>query len=176
MLNKYLFGLLVNTIAIFASISSDVVAHGDIRDFRNQINQIYWDCCCSDRESYIRTDIATQENKSTNQHWILEPEYKNSRTKVIGQAIADCVTGENEFAGKKPNDIITFKGTKPETYKQKHWNAVILYNYIHARINGGNQSGKVKEVLKDKIEMIQSHYAEYFLKEDLKYTENNSEK
>ena len=157
----YSGGLLVNTIAIFASISSDVVAKEDLHKFRNQINQIYWDCCCSYEECYLRED-ASDYNEYKEQHWILEPKYKNSRTKVIGQAIADCVTGENEFAGKKPNDIITFKDTDPVTYKQKHWNAVILYNYIHEVINGGNDSKQVDKVLKDKIEMIRLHYQEYF--------------
>ena len=135
------------------------MAYGDIRDFRNQINQIYWDCCCSDREFFLRNDRVSDEQNYKEQYWILEPEYQNSRTKVIGNAIADCVTGEKEFKDKdkKPGDIITFEGTNPETYKQKHWNAFILYNYINEVINGGND-GDVAEVLKDKLDELKKNY------------------
>ena len=154
-------GLLVNTTAIFASISSDVVVHEDLHKFRNQINQIYWDCCCSYEECYLRED-ASHYNEHKDSHWILEPKYKDSRTKVIGKAIADCVTGENEFKDKNAADIITFEGTKPETYKQKHWNAVILYNYIHAMINEENSSAKVKKVLKYKLGQLKTYYGNQY--------------
>ena len=167
----YSGGLLVNTIAIFASISSDVVAKEDLHKFRNQINQIYWDCCCSYEECYLRED-ASDYNEYKEQHWILEPKYKNSRTKVIGQAIADCVTGENEFAGKKPNDIITFKDTDPVTYNQKHWNAVILYNYIHEAINGEGLPARGRDyknlvydvsiLLKDKLDELKQNYGDEY--------------
>ena len=51
MLNKkYLFGgglYLVNIIAIFASISSDVIARESIHNFRSELNQIAWELNCS---------------------------------------------------------------------------------------------------------------------------------
>ena len=153
MLNKYLFGLLVNTIAIFASISGDVVATEDLHDFRSELNQIAWEGQCSFREICIarHSDSVGKESEKKNA-WILDQEYEESRTKVIGEAIGDCIAGKNEFAKKGPNDIITFDETEPKDYEPEHWNAVILYNYIHEAINGELKSTKVAEVLKKKLE------------------------
>ena len=165
-------GLLVNTIAIFASISSDVVAKEGLHKFRNPLNQIYWDRYCSYREFCIQCGIYVNLNKDN--VWILEPKYKNSRTKVIGKAIADCVTGENVFAGRNAGDIITFKDTNPETYKQKHWNAVILYNYIHEAINGEGLPEKkdeyqarvenVGDFLQNKLSALKVQYKDLYHK------------
>ena len=140
MLNrKCLFGgglCLGSSIAIFASISSDVIAmeavkaKNSIHDFRSELNQIVWSRACSEREFDIKI------NNDEEQKWILNDKYKDSRTKVIGKAIGDCVAREGAFANKRPEDIITFKDTDPKTYKQRNWNAVILYNYIHEMING----------------------------------------
>ena len=51
MLNKKcLFGgglYLVNIIAIFASILSDVIAKTNLCDFRSELNQIAWEAKCS---------------------------------------------------------------------------------------------------------------------------------
>ena len=125
-----------STIAIFASISSDVIAmeavkaKNSIHDFRSELNQIAWSRACSKEE------WAIEYNDFAEQKWILNDKYKDSRTKVIGKAIGDCVAGEGAFEDKTPEDIITFKDTNPETYGPENWNAVILYNYVHEAING----------------------------------------
>ena len=118
-----------SSIAIFASISSDVIAmeavkaKNNIHDFRNELNQIAWSRACSFSEYW------TKSEKISDTQWILDDKYKDSRTKVIGKAIGDCVAGEGAFANKTSEEIITFKDTDPKTYKQRNWNAVILYNY-----------------------------------------------
>ena len=185
---KCLFGGLGlgNAIAIFASISSDVIAmeavkaKNSIHDFRSELNQIAWDRACSFKE-YAFQYLGKQKEYS----WILDDKYKDSRTKVIGKAIGDCVAREGAFANKAPEEIITFKDTDPKTYKQRNWNAVILYNYIHEAINGEafkefftagcgaikakenkenyvKQLSDVRGVLKNKLEKLKEHYkAEY---------------
>ena len=135
---KCLFGgvCLGSTIAIFASISSDVIAmeavkaKNSIHDFRSELNQIAWSRACSQEE------WANEYFDAAEQKWILDDKYKNSRTKVIGKAIGDCVAGEGAFKDKTPDQIITFEKTNPETYGAENWNAVILYNYVHEVING----------------------------------------
>ena len=171
-----------STIAIFASISSDVIAmeavkaKNSIHDFRSELNQIAWDRACSFKE-YAFQYLCKQKEYS----WILDDKYKDSRTKVIGKAIGDCVAREGAFANKAPEEIITFKDTDPKTYKQRNWNAVILYNYIHEAINGEafkefftagcgaikakenkenyiKQLSGVRGVLKNKLEKLKEHY------------------
>ena len=184
---KCLFGGglgLGSTIAIFASISSDVIAmeavkaKNSIHDFRSELNQIVWDVSCSQEE------WATEYFDAAEQKWILDDKYKDSRTKVIGKAIGDCVAGEGAFANKTSKDIITFEKTNPETYGAENWNAVILYNYVHEVINGKTfkkllsfddkknryyynsdkwgeytgQTRKVSGVLQDKLKEIKKYY------------------
>lgn len=56
--------------------------------------------------------------------------YRESIINVIGHAIADCLTMSKEFVlNSKQTRVITFD-TDPSLYQRKHWNAVILYNYI----------------------------------------------
>ena len=147
-------------IAVFTATSSEVIAQGNLHDFRSELNQIYWRICCANREDVIKSN-ETYKNYS----WIRDKNYKDSRSKVIGEAIGDCVAGKNEFAGKTAEDIITFEGTSPENYEQKHWNAVILYNYVHEMINNpntGSNISNVKEVLNknEKFNTIQEYYKE----------------
>ena len=148
-------------------VSSDVIAKENLSDFRNELTQIYYDTCCCYREFLIQNDKEYAKHK-----WITKDEkYKKSKTKVIGKAIADCVTGENEFEGKTADNIITFdnqpnsakKYIDPKNYKPEHWNAVILYNYVHEMINckigsDHNQylqsTADVKSVLMSKMEKI----------------------
>ena len=182
-----------SAIAIFASISSDVIAmesnittkpKNGIHDFRSELNQIVWDASCSQEELDIKF------NNEEKYSWILDDKYKDSRTKVIGKAIGDCVAGEGAFANKKPYDIITFGNTEPQDYKPENWNAVILYNYVHEAINGEafkefftgdkvilseetytRQISDVKAVLGDKLDTITKFYEKnliYNLDETLK--------
>ena len=196
---KCLFGggglCLGSAIAIFASISSDVIAmeavkaKNSIHDFRSELNQIAWNCDCSFEEWLIGynlqrgggkvQDLLKADKEDQGDVWILDKKYKDSRTKVIGKAIGDCVAGEGAFANKTPEGIITFEKTDPKTYKQRNWNAVILYNYIHEAINGeafkeffpgdktavesakkdyAEQLSDVEDVLKNKLEKLNEHY------------------
>lgn len=91
---------------------------------RNQINQMYWRI----KARTMRNDSALPEEHK----WIKQPEYIDSMEKVIGEAIADRITNEREFKGKGADEVITFdEQTKPETYDQPEWNAVVLWNFIH---------------------------------------------
>ncbi len=91
---------------------------------RNQLNQIYW---------RIRARTMRNEYAPKGKHnWIKLPNYKESIENVIGKAIADRITKENEFKGKGDKEVITFdKRTQPEIYTQENWNAVVLYNFIN---------------------------------------------
>jgi len=168
-----------SSIAIFASISSDVIAmeavkaKNSIHDFRSELNQIAWSRTCSFSEYW------TKSEEIQNKQWILGDKYKDSRTKVIGKAIGDCVAGEGAFANKTSEEIITFKDTDLKTYKQRHWNAVILYNYIHEMINNKkindidvneyiDETFYVRDVLKNKLEKLKEHYEQYCDKKCIK--------
>jgi len=187
-----------SAVAIFASISSDVIAmeavkaKNSIHDFRSELNQIVWNCDCSFKEWLIGynlqrgggkvQDLLKADKEDQGDVWILDKKYKDSRTKVIGKAIGDCVAGEGAFANKTPEGIITFEKTDPKTYKQRNWNAVILYNYIHEAINGeafkeffpgdkdavesakkdyAEQLSDVEGVLKNKLKKIKKYYTKY---------------
>ena len=177
-----LFGVglwLGSTVAIFASVSSDVIAtEKTLHDFRNELNQICWQVSCSSLENKISYQAFLNDGDLKKKGWIVDNKYQNSRRKVIGKAIADCVTGDNEFAGKTARNIITFdekaypnKYISPKNYDKKHWNAVILYNYIHEAINGTHlpedsknyvdEVQDVKYVLRNKWEDIHKHYEKY---------------
>ena len=111
---------LVNAAVIAISTSSVVVAEG-IDDVRNQLNQIWWRINANNIIYY-----TPEKGKNA---WIKNTRYRNSIIKVIGKAIGDCVTGDNEFKDKQLSDIITFTAN-PLSYEQKHWNAVVLYNLV----------------------------------------------
>ena len=49
---------------------------------------------------------------------------------VIGKAIADCLTEDNEFAGKKAGDVITFD-VDAKTYTAENCNVVVPWSLIH---------------------------------------------
>ena len=91
---------------------------------RNQLNQMYW-------RIKARTMRKAPKLKESHQ-WIEQPLYAKSIENVIGEAIADRITNKNEFTGKGVEDVIIFDElTKPETYTQANWNAVVLYNFIN---------------------------------------------
>ena len=169
MLNKKcLFGgglYLVNIIAIFASTSNNVIARTSIHNFRSELNQIDWEVNCSWREYNIRYYKYDKAYDGDDKYsWILNEYYEESRTRVIGKAIGDCVADEGYFEHKKADDILTFKNTLPEWYERKNWNAVILYNYVHEVINGNNlpEDSTVNQVLKNKLNGIKTHYENYY--------------
>ena len=117
-----------SAIAIFASISSDVIAmedkihKDDIYKERSQLNQIWWRVEVSNR---IKDTKLNKEYA-----WIKNGYYWDSIVKVIGKAIGDCVTGENEFEEQEFRDVITFDKTNPEKYDRANWSALVLYNYL----------------------------------------------
>ena len=125
MLNKkYLFGgglYLVNTAIVAISTSSVATAEGSHTKIRNALNQIYWRIKANNIIYY-----TLDKDKNA---WIKKKKYWDSIVKVIGKAIGDCVTRDNEFKDKQLSDIITFTAT-PEGYKPENWNAVVLYNLV----------------------------------------------
>ena len=129
-----------------------------IHDFRSELNQISWSRACSARECDIKL------NNIEKYKWILDNFYEESRTKVIGKAIGDCVAEKGAFANKKPEDIITFKNTEPQDYKPENWNAVILYNYVHEAINGEYPYplDDVSVALVDKLDGIKKFYKNHY--------------
>ena len=152
---------------------------GNLHNFRNELNQIVWCARCNEMEFLILNNDAD----AAGDKWILAEKYTNSRRKVIGKAIADCVTGENEFAGKPAGDIITFdekaypnKYISPQNYDKKHWNAVIFYNYIHEAMNGADhytERDQYEEYICDvnnllnksgKLEAIRKYYKTHYTK------------
>ena len=70
---------------MFTSVSSDVVAQDC--SILNKKNQIYW-------RFYAHNTIKQAEGQS---EWIRNEKYHNSAINVIGKAIGDCMTLENEF-------------------------------------------------------------------------------
>ena len=131
---SYVFGggLLVNTIAIFASISSDVVAESA----RNKINQIYWRIKANNMINYPFSIKATDA-------WIQNSKYDKSIKEVIGKAIGDCVTKEGVFSNKEHDSLILFPGTNTESYEQANWNAVVLYNYVFQILTRNDDISKI---------------------------------
>ena len=93
-----------------------------MQQVRNNLNQIYWRIIANNA-------ILETPDKGQNS-WIKKSIYDTSIKKVIGKAIGDCVTCENEFQGKEYGGVVTFEKTTPWTYEQKHWNAVVLYNLV----------------------------------------------
>ena len=134
---KCLFGGgldLGSTIAIFASISSDVIAQEFTAEARNTLTQIYWRTHAHNIIEETKWKLFKKEIKD--KPWFIDKDYDESIKKVIGKAIADCLTNMNEFQDKGAEEIITFKNTNPENYDQANWNAVMLYNYVNEAAKG----------------------------------------
>ena len=136
---KCLFGgglCLGSSIAIFASISSDVIAQGFTEEARNTLMQIYWRIHAHNIIEETKWKLFKKEIKD--KPWFIDKDYDESIKKVIGKAIADCLTNMNEFQDKDKGteEIITFKNTNPENYDQANWNAVMLYNYVNEATKG----------------------------------------
>jgi len=129
-----------------------------IHDFRSELNQISWSRACSARECDIKL------NNIEKYKWILDNFYEESRTKVIGKAIGDCVAEKGAFANKTSKDIIIFEKTDPKNYKPENWNAVILYNYVHEVINGEYPYplDDVSVALVDKLDGIKKFYKNHY--------------
>ena len=134
---KGLFGglCLVNPAVIAVSTLSVVKAEG-IDEARNTLIQVYWRIRANNIIEYTKWHAEPEQVE--NEPWFIDKEYDESIKKVVGQAIADCVTNMGYFKNKKAGEIIKlkFKGEKtPATYEQKHWNAVALWNYVNQRVS-----------------------------------------
>ena len=193
--------LLLNIIAVVTLSSSVIVAGTNVRQSikspkqivktsipedksktniickaRNQINQMYWRI----KARTMRNDSALlKEHK-----WIKQPEYIDSIEKVIGEAIADRITNEREFNGKSADDVITFdEQTKPETYDQPEWNAVVLWNFIHQAYCYCIKEGADSINFKNQIQSIMTNlegkifekYSTYFKEKKLEVKLNELE-
>ena len=152
---KCLFGGglgLGSSIIIAISASSVAVAEDNIGI--NQINtllQVHW-------RIYAHNTIEETQSRLNNgwhlsyDTWFADEKYDESIKKVIGKAIADCVTNMNEFQDKKVGEIITFENTHPEDYDQANWNAVMLYNYVNKMVKlGTKRYGKDLKILTQEI-------------------------
>ena len=125
MLNKkYLFGGVVNTVLALSAFTQNSIAQDKCLSFNdslNLLNQLSW------RVIANREVIGAGKGS-----WITKTEYSESIRNVIGKAIADCLTEDNEFAGKKENEVIKFKADPTKVkYSPANWNAVVLWNLIH---------------------------------------------
>ena len=99
---------------------------------QNTLAQMKWRLRAYDTIERAKCQLALGE--INDKPWYLDENLKKSIMEVIGKAIADCVTGDNEFKNKKPGEVITFEGSNPWAYEQKNWNAVILYNYCFCKM------------------------------------------
>ena len=92
-----------------------------VSDAVNLCNQISWRLTANNK-------IVDAKEGS----WITDEYYSDSIRNVIGKAIADCVTGRNEFEGKQAEQTITFNvDPRKQSYTAANWNAVVLWNLIH---------------------------------------------
>ena len=79
--------------------------------------------------------------------WITENKYKESIMEIVGKAIADCVTDMNAFNYKNAAKIIKLKFEEmPEAYEQKHWNSVMLWNYVACKWRRQDYNTVINEV------------------------------
>ena len=147
---------ILSILACFSETQAAGIKQGEVV---NLFNNVCW--------RIIANNAIVDANKD---NWITEEEYRESIIKVIGQAIADCITEKEEFANKKATDVITFAVTPKDTpYSPKHWNAVILFNYLHeskeADKIGHNMTA---EYLFDQVHRkVLAHYRDNYQIEDV---------
>ena len=91
---------------------------------------MHWRITACNRITAIKFQKRQNPKQKLKSSWITDKQYKTSIMEVLGKALADCATHDNEFKNTKTEQIITFEGTEPENYEQKNWNAVMMYNYI----------------------------------------------
>ncbi len=136
-------------------ISCCIVNAQEDADFKRFVHQTSW-------AAYASNQVNTKEQNM----WYQANEYHDSIYKVIATAIADCKTQNNEFSKKVDQDgIIEFDATPDKVpYKQKHWNALILYNFIGESLNDMVNTGLGDEdkVSEKCIEAIGQKVAEYY--------------
>ena len=139
MLNKkgWFGGLWLSCVIAVFSFSTNLFAYNpfqDLRQVRNNLNQIYW--------RIIANNTVLETPGKGQNSWIKKSIYDTSIKKVIGKAIGDCVTSENEFQGKESGGVVTFEVSPINLeYSIANWNAVVLYNlveYVKRSVRYGN--------------------------------------
>ncbi len=104
----------VLVLSVFTQSSIVQYEYFSRRDVLNVCNKISWRIIANNK-------IVDAKEGS----WITEGKYNESIRNVIGKAIADCLTEDNEFAGKKAGDVITFD-VDAKTYTAENCNVVVL--------------------------------------------------
>ena len=94
-------------------------------------------------------------------YWFVKTSYDESIKKVIGKAIADCVTNMNEFDAKRLDKVITFKAN-PLGYSPENWNAVVLYNYVNVAVMIKDELDKDKKSTNQILDMCMRNLKQYY--------------
>ena len=150
------------TILTFATI-----AYGDAVDAQylnvqnaiNRFNQYNW--------RVIGANKIAEAHKNS---WIKQEKYGDSIIKVIGEAIANCVTGMGEFEARGKADTIVFAVTpKDINYSEENWNAVVLWNYLNIlKYDCMSNAKREKETIWDEVyQNVFTHYNETYHINDL---------
>ena len=119
---------LANAVLVLSAFTQNSIAQNEYlsnQDVLNICNQLSW-------RAIANNAVVEAEEIShiTEGSWITDGYYSGSVRNVIGKAIADCLTEDNEFAGKKAGDVITFD-VDAKTFTAENWNAVDLWILIH---------------------------------------------
>ena len=138
---------------MLSAFKQSSIAHDEYfsrTDVLNVCNQIDW-------RIFANNKIVDAKEGS----WITEEKYSESIRNVIGKAIADCITEQNEFVAKKAGDIITFDvDPRKQTYTAGNWNAVVLWNLIHVYNREYKAKGKcdMKEAFNEVELLVKQEY------------------
>ena len=78
--------------------------------------------------------------------WITDEYYSESIRNVIGEAIADCVTERNEFAGKSETDVMSF-AVEATSYTARDCSPFHERPYLYARSSLTERVNMIIELL-----------------------------
>ena len=122
----------------------------NVKDAINRFNQYNW--------RVIGANKIAEAHKDS---WIKQEKYGDSIIKVIGEAIANCVTGMGEFEARGKADTIVFAVTpKDINYSEENWNAVVLWNYLNIlKYDRMSNTKREKETIWDEVyQNVFTHY------------------
>ena len=149
------------TILMFATIAYDGAVGAqylNVKDAINRFNQYNW--------RVIGANKIAEAHKDS---WIKQEKYGDSIIKVIGEAIANCVTGMGEFEARGKADTIVFAATpKDINYSEENWNAVVLWNYLNIlKYDCMSNAKREKEKIWDEVyQNVFTHYnSTYYIKD-----------
>ena len=114
----------------------------NVKDAINRFNQYNW--------RVIGANKIAEAHKDS---WIKQEKYGDSIIKVIGEAIANCVTGMGEFGERGNANTIVFAATPNDiNYSEENWNAVVLWNYLNIlKYDCMSNAKRDKETIWDKV-------------------------